>query len=273
MSELDEALGRLKEWFASVKRCAVAFSGGVDSTFLLAAIREYTDTEVVALTALTDYIPRWELAEAKEMTAFLGVEHLIMSLPVPEEIQNNPERRCYLCKHSLFSAMAERATQEGIDLLADGTNSDDAHDYRPGMQALRELDVKSPLKACGFTKNLIRQGCSELGLETTANKPAYACLLTRLPHGRTFDASLLRRIEAAELVLHRLGFPAVRVRVYENIARIELPKEHIDQFMGSHITDEVAGKLKELGFSRVTLDLDGYRQGSMNEGDTSNGAS
>lgn len=273
MSELDAALKRLKQWFSPVQQCAVAFSGGVDSTFLLAAVKEYTDTQPVAVTAVTDYIPRWEIAEAKELTASLGLEHLLMDFPVPGELRNNPENRCYVCKRTLFSAMAQRASQLGIELVVDGTNADDVYDYRPGMQALRELGVRSPLKECGFTKALIRQGCSELGLETTARKPAYACLLTRLPHGRAVDAHLLRNIEAAELILHELGFPAVRVRVHEDMARIELPSEHLSQFMKSDIASYVAYKLKKLGFSRVTLDLEGYQRGSMNEGGRPDGVS
>jgi uncharacterized protein (TIGR00268 family) len=265
-NDLAAAVEKLKEWFSPYASCAVAFSGGLDSTYLLAAIGAYTQTTVTALTAAAEYVPQWEIREARKTADSLGIDHLVMDFPVPEEIRFNPKLRCYLCKKNLFTFMKKKSEDLGCDILADGTNLDDLGDYRPGLRALQELDVKSPLKECGFTKDLIRQGCLELGLKETAGKPAYACLLTRLPHGSRIDAALLRRIESAELVLHEIGFPAVRVRVHEEgrLARIELASGDMERFLNSELLQAVCKQLTALGFDQVCLDLAGYRQGSMN---------
>lgn len=263
--ELKRAFERLKAWFEPYERCAVAFSGGLDSTFLLAAVRQLTQTDVHAVTAFTDYIPRWELAEAKSLADDLGVPHIIIELQVPDSIRDNPGDRCYRCKHEIFTALTERMRQEGIDLLCDGTNVDDMSDYRPGLRALAELKVESPLKACGFTKELIREGCRHFGLNELSRKPAYACLLTRLPHGMRIDTKVLRSIEAAERVLHGLGCPDVRVRYDgDNAARIEAGPKEFDTLLERTLLERMYRQLSRLGFTRISLDLGGYRRGSMN---------
>lgn len=263
--ELKEAFERLKAWFEPHERCAVAFSGGLDSTFLLAAVKQLTQTDVHAVTALTDYIPRWELSEAKSLAESVGVPHTIIELPVPDSIRDNPGDRCYRCKYEIFTALSERMKQEGIDLLCDGTNVDDLSDYRPGLRALEQLGVESPLKSCGFTKQLIREGCRYFGLNELAVKPAYACLLTRLPHGMRIDNNVLRSVEASERVLHRLGCPDVRVRYDgDGSARIEAGAGEFDMLLERALLDRIYRQLSRLGFTRISLDLGGYRRGSMN---------
>lgn len=263
--ELRQAFERLKAWFEPHERCAVAFSGGLDSTFLLAAIQQLTQTDVHAVTALTDYIPRWELSEAKSLAESIGVPHTIIELPVPDSVRDNPGDRCYRCKHAVFTALSQRMNQEGIDLLCDGTNVDDLSDYRPGLRALEQLGVESPLKSCGFTKQLIREGCRHFGLNELSVKPAYACLLTRLPHGMVIDTEILRRIEAAERVLHSLGCPDVRVRYDgDEAVRIEAGPKEFDMLLERVLLERIYRQLSRLGFTRISLDLGGYRRGSMN---------
>jgi uncharacterized protein len=255
------ALERLKQWFEPYQSCTVAFSGGLDSTFLLAAIKQLTQTKVTAVTAVTDYVPRWEIDEAEKLASQIGVQHTLHEMPIPEQITSNPENRCYLCKLQLFTAMKGASAS---DLLVDGTNVDDLGDYRPGMRALQELGVRSPLKDCGFTKELIRSGCRALGLTELSFKPAYACLLTRLPHGTDIRPEQLRMIERAERILHELGCPDVRVRVEGDSARIEAGGREFDTLLEKKLLERIYNRMTALGFSRVTLDLGGYRRGSMN---------
>ncbi len=254
---------QLQQWGATHTSCVVAFSGGVDSTFLLTALSQYTSMHIRAVTMAPPYVPLWEIAEAKELAAKLQIEHVVIPMELPEEIRENPVDRCYLCKRILFTSIIERAAEWGVDLVIDGTNADDASDYRPGMRALRDLHVQSPLLTCGFTKEAIRSLCRDWGL-SIADKPAYSCLLTRIPHNTSVQLGLLRRIETAERFLHALGFLDVRVRVHGEIARIEVAKEQFTAFCTGEHLETVNKHLKQLGFTHVTLDLAGYQQGSMN---------
>lgn len=274
MTELQEKIKCLREWFSGYKRIALAFSGGVDSTFLLAAIKRLTALPVLAVTAAPPYVPEWEIEEAVHFTENLGVEHVRIPLKIPEVLWDNPPDRCYRCKSSLFTLILDRSREWEAEITVDGSNSDDQGDYRPGMRALKELGVRSPLLECGFTKADIRTVCREWGL-SAADKPAYSCLLTRLPHGTPVRESDLRRIEQAERFLHGLGFTAVRVRShscigmghdgpYELLARIETASNKLEMMSKAETAARINEYLKRLGFDYVSFDAGGYRMGNMN---------
>ncbi|HCX64427.1 MAG TPA: ATP-dependent sacrificial sulfur transferase LarE [Eubacteriaceae bacterium] len=255
---------KLIQYLKKFKKAVVAFSGGVDSTFLLAAAKEALGDQVTAVTIQSPYIPDWEVEEAKECTKYLGVHHQIIPAEILEEIRYNPEDRCYLCKRAVFQKIIDYGKEQGINYVFDGTNTDDLSDYRPGLKALKELKVVSPLKECGFNKADIRSHSKRLALETW-KKPAYACLLTRIPYGTELDEEELKRIEKAELFLMEKGFRSVRVRSHGELARIELPKNERESFTKEAIMDETVKTFKELGYRFVTLDLEGYKMGSFNQ--------
>jgi len=245
----------------------VAFSGGVDSTFLLAAAREALGDNLMALTVSTPYVAGWEEEEARQIARDMKVPHQVIKHPVFEEIRDNPPQRCYLCKKNIFTSILEEAEKQGFRYVADGTNVDDYQDIRPGIRALRELGVQSPLARCGINKQDIRQLSREMGLPTW-NKPAYACLLSRLPFHTAIRQELLDRIEQAELIVREAGFPAARVRTHENIARIEVPPGQLVNFLKKASQIDLPDQLKRLGYKYVTLDMEGYRMGSFNDPET-----
>jgi len=254
----------LMEALRAMDRAVVAFSGGVDSAFLLHAAGLALGDGVLAVTFATPYTPREELEGALAMARQSGVAHRVIEAPLPDELRNNPPERCYLCKRRLFGRLVAIAREEGIAHVLDGGNVDDLGDHRPGRRAVLELGVKSPLMEAGLTKRDIRDISKELGLSTW-NKPAGACLLTRLPHGAPVDEAGLARIDAGERHLRALGFPAVRLRSHGDAARIEIPRESLGALVEADRNHEVTARLKELGYRHVTLDLDGYRMGSLNE--------
>ncbi|MFZ7130888.1 MAG: ATP-dependent sacrificial sulfur transferase LarE [Eubacteriales bacterium] len=255
---------QLIQYIKALKSVVIAFSGGVDSTFLLKVAKDVLDDQVLAVTIQSPYIPKWEIAEAKEISSTLSVKHAIIEVGIANEIEYNPQDRCYLCKKAVFNKIISIAREEGYDYVIDGTNYDDIKDYRPGLKALEQLNVRSPLKDCEITKDEVRLLSRELGLPTW-DKPAYACLLTRIPYGIQLREEDFIKIEAAEKAIMDLGFKAIRVRCHGELARIEMCREDIDIVISKNLMDEISLKVKDAGFTYVTLDLDGYRMGSFNQ--------
>jgi uncharacterized protein len=258
----DELIRSLQQ----LESVAVAFSAGVDSTFLLAAAREALGDHVIAVTGKSVSFPEREQTEAADFCKSLGIEQIKVSvdqMAIPG-FKNNPPDRCYICKKELFSAFIRAAAEKGYSYVAEGSNMDDLGDYRPGMRAIKELGVKSPLQAAGLTKAEIRLLSQEMHLPTW-NKPSFACLATRIPYGDEITKEKLRMIENGEQFLFDLGFRQVRVRVHDSIARIEIEQSELKAFLDIHIFENVNQYFQALGFQYVTLDLGGYQMGSMNK--------
>lgn len=256
----------LQQYIKSLNSVAIAYSGGVDSTFLLRVAYDVLGCNVIAVTARSLSFPKRELEEAKKFAAELGVEHIIVD---SEELDikgfsKNPTNRCYLCKHELFTKIIEIAKQKNIENIIEGSNSDDNGDYRPGLIAVSELGIKSPLREVGFTKNEIREISKEFNLPTW-NKQSFACLSSRFPYGENITPEKLIMIDKAEQFLLDQGFYQVRVRVHGNLARIETDEKSLNALLNKQIREKIYDKFKEIGFSYISLDLKGYRTGSMNE--------
>ncbi|MDO4460266.1 MAG: ATP-dependent sacrificial sulfur transferase LarE [Clostridia bacterium] len=264
--ELLEKYEKLKEYIASFGSVAVAFSSGVDSTFLLHAAKEALGDKVIAVTASSCSFPERELNEAKVYCENQGIRHFIIK---SEELEiegfsHNPKNRCYLCKHELFEKIGKVAEEQGINEIAEGSNLDDNGDYRPGLQAVAELGVKSPLRYIGFTKQEIRD-LSKLFNLPTWNKQSFACLSSRFPYGDLINEEKLGMVDKAEQLLLDMGFHQLRVRIHGKMARIELLPEEFPKFIEDSVRLTVYEKFREYGFSYVALDVLGYRMGSMNE--------
>ena len=259
---MDDKYRRLLTRLQDSGSCMVAFSGGVDSTFLTAASVEALGKKAVAVTAVSDYMPRSEIDEAKELAEQIGIEHRLIVIPFPELLRHNPRNRCYLCKKEIFSRILRESRRLGILHVVEGTNADDLSDDMPGRRALRELGVKSPLLESGFTKADIRRHSQRLGLPTW-DKPAYACLMTRLPFGAEVTRRKLERVEEAEIYLRGRGIRALRVRSHGDLARIEVARDERSKLFDETLLDEVSRELRKLGFLYVTFDLGGYKTGSM----------
>lgn len=268
---IDGKMKELERILSGFGKVAIAFSGGVDSTFLLsAATRLLGKDNVTAITVVPPYVAGWEIEEAEQFADDFGINHIKMKTAMIDEVKNNPDDRCYLCKRALFSSMKEKAASLGISYLCDGSNADDTSDYRPGMRALKELGINSPLLKAGLTKDEIRLMSKEWELPTW-DKPPYACLLTRIPHNEEVTDSVLKLVEKSEVIMMDEGFPYVRVRHHGEIARIEIPRSDFDSFMSEGHYETVSAKMRELGYRYVTLDLEGYKMGNMNPKAVSNG--
>ena len=264
-AELQEKLNKLETYLTALGSLAVGFSGGVDSAFLLAAAHHALADRVIAVTGADASVPERELREARAFCAQWGIRHIVCKLdPLREEgYRRNSPDRCYYCKRGLFTEMQKIADDNGVAFLAEGSNTDDLGDYRPGLRAAAEMNVKSPLRDVGFSKQEIRLLSRAMGLPTW-NKPAYACLASRFVYGEEITEEKLRRIDRAEQALIDLGFFEERVRLHGSIARIEVPPQDIPLLASDEIREHVYSAFKEIGFSFVTLDLKGYVRGSMN---------
>lgn len=266
MDMLNSKLSKLKNILRDMGSVLVAYSGGVDSSFLLKVAKETLGDNVLAVTAKSETYPKREYEQAKKLAQELKVKHLIIHT---DELSNshflaNPPNRCYYCKKELFAKLKQIAYNKHINYVADGTNYDDLKDFRPGMDAIRELGVRSPLREAGLTKKDIRLLSSKMNLPTW-NKPAFACLASRFPYGTSIDKKKLQMIDKTEDYLYKLGFKQVRVRHHDSIARIEVSPEEIERITSINLRKKIVKKLKEIGYHYITLDLQGYRTGSMNE--------
>jgi uncharacterized protein len=260
--ELKEKLTKLQEYLKSLNKVAVAFSGGTDSSLLLYVAHEVLKDNVIALSVKSPYIAKWEIEEAVDFVNSYNIKHKTLELSIDESIKFNPQNRCYLCKMKVFSILKAEAEKNGFTYLADGTNYDDISDYRPGIKALKELNIKSPLLECMLTKQDIRDISKFYNLPTW-DKPAYACLLTRLPHDKEICFQSLDRIESGEKFLISNGLKAVRVREHDGIARIEIPENDMKLLFKNDLRINIVKTFKELGYDYVCIDLQGYRTGSM----------
>lgn len=265
LRQSSDKFDRLCVCIEAIETIAVAFSGGVDSAFLLYVASQLKGDQVVAITMKSPYIANWEVEEADAFTQSYGILHHHITAGIPDAVKTNPVDRCYLCKTVIFSTIQETAKKLGYQTVVDGSNADDTKDYRPGMRALRELNVQSPLLESGVTKAEIREWSKVLGLPTW-DKPAYACLLTRLPYDVPIVMEDLRMIEKAESYLIQSGIRAVRVRKQGNLARIEVTDAYMSTFFDVEKMHLIAEVLKGFGFEQVTLDLSGYQMGSFNKG-------
>jgi len=241
----------------------VAFSGGVDSSFLLHRAHKTVKSGVIAITIRTPYIPVREINEAIEFTEKFGIRHKVVDIAFPEIIKHNPVERCYLCKKTLFTQLLDFARENNLKHVIDGTNADDSGDFRPGMKALKEMGIRSPLLESGLTKKEIRELSRTEGLEFW-DKPAMACLLTRIPYDTEIKEGTLRMIEAAENILFDKGYPGTRVRVHGDVARIECIPGFMEKMIRNPEREAITLGLKKIGFRFVSLDLEGYRTGSSN---------
>jgi uncharacterized protein len=263
---LNDKLSNLKHDLKRMGRIVLAFSGGVDSTLLLKVASLSGPDKVIAVTASSESLPMQELAFAREMVSNLGIEHRIIKT---EELRDNhyadnPPDRCYYCKRELFTKLREIALRENVTFIIDGTNADDARDWRPGRRAAEEAGVHSPLLTAGLCKEEIREISRRLGLPTW-NKPATPCLSSRFPYGQRITAPALERVDRAERFIKQFGFKDLRVRVHSDTARIEIDPEDFPVLTDESVRRKIVVFLKDLGYKYITLDLQGFRSGSLNE--------
>ena len=266
MDQLHEKYNSLQSRLLALGSLAVAFSGGVDSTFLLQVAHDVLGDRTLAVTAAPPFVPVREQKEASDFCREAGIRQIVIPPEVLniDSIRHNPPDRCYHCKRLIFGKIIEAAQQNGIPYVAEGSNTDDTGDYRPGMRAIRELGVLSPLLDAGLSKSDIRSLSKELDLPTW-DKPSFACLASRFVYGEAITDERLAMVDRAEQLLLDLGFRQFRVRIHGDLARIEILPDDFKKIMEADCREKVYTELKAYGFSSVTLDLAGYRTGSMNE--------
>ena len=263
---LKEKYDKLKEYLESLESVAVAFSGGVDSTFLLKVAHDVLGDKAVAVTIFSSLYPHRDFLDASKFCA----EEKIKQIMCPVDsmkisgLKENPRNRCYLCKKDLFTRLLNLAKENKLAYVVDGSNTDDLTDYRPGFQAIEELGIKSPLQFAELNKAEIRELSKSLGLPTW-DKPSSACLASRFVYGETIDKEKLNMVESAEEFLFNMGFKQLRVRIHGKLARIEVLPDDFEDIIQDYTRMKIHDELKKIGFSYVTLDLKGYRTGSMNE--------
>ena len=265
MASLEEKYDILKKIIKRYGSVGIAFSGGVDSTLLLKAAHDELGDSAVALTAAQRSVPAFELKDATDFCKAEGIRQIVCEINELEtpEFVTNPANRCYYCKRNVLSRIIEEAGKLGITQIAEGSNVDDLGDFRPGRKAVSEKKVSSPLLEAGLTKDEIRTLSKQLNLPTW-DKPAYACLASRIARGEPITEEKLRMIEKAEGFLMENGFRQMRVRIHGDLARIEVPPENIEKIAQADFRKKLTEKFRELGFRYVSLDLEGYKLGSMN---------
>ncbi len=245
---------------------AIAYSSGVDSTFLLKTAHDLMGNRVIAVTVESNLFPQREQAEARRFCEMEKIRHIVCHADELKIVGfcENPKNRCYLCKMELFCQMKRIAVENGMAFVAEGSNLDDLGDYRPGLQAIDALEIQSPLRKAGFTKQDIRQLSKQMGLSTW-KKPSIACLASRVPYGEMITAEKLAMVEQAEQFLLDLGFQQFRVRIHGKMARIEVLPEALERLVQAEIREQILSAFHAYGFTYVSMDLQGYRMGSMNE--------
>lgn len=262
----DDKLVRLRQLIASYDSGLVAFSGGLDSTFVLKVAHDMLKDKVVALTIVSPLTPSREVEETKRLKNILGIRHIVKEIDnlTDSNIRSNPRDRCYFCKLLIYREGLRIAKQMGLNVFMDGTTAEDMGSDRPGLKAIHELGIQTPLADAGFTRSEVRFFSRKLDLPTW-NKPSQSCLATRIPYGVPLEKSILQRLDQCEITARELGFTQVRARIHSNILRIEVPMEEFELFSDPDVRNELIASCKELDVTYITLDLEGFSSGSMDK--------